>query len=623
LYGIDDQVAQAGQFSAEESARLRGAYQGFYRTEFGLPYTYDYDSYYFLERAARGDHGGSLLILLEWLAYRSQPGLTPSDASFFLPMLFGLLTLTAFFFLAKKVAGSIEAAFFAAFILALQHRFFGATAAGMGDTQSISLLFSVTFFLLVVHAYDAWGKKQARRAAALSAAAAVVFALFFLTWQGAVYVLAVAAVAAVIACAIRLWKARSWSRMGALAVLSIAAAWLFSVTPLGMRAIRYLQPGQYGAVARNIGELYNNDPVVFVAALGGWIVLAAAAVGALLMLRKGARAEFSSLLIVCWFALLAFATYQAVRFMYYALPPVSLLAGVALYKAVETARSRFGSAPWKRVAVSVLAIIVIGVVMLPYLLQSHRVMLPKMNDAIASVGVRIDETTPPGTTIISWWDYGHMWRYAARREPYLQGQQRGTESDRSLVWLAARTFLSDNITESKNGWTALMCRDREWVAGHIGAREVFANAHSCPSPQEAAVIFDEAMLGLAPNMLEVVAELDPSFAVGPVWVTSPQSCAQAGSALACGDLRIDLSAKSSADGKQVHLYGNGTRAGAKASGDVVVVYPASGGYAAFATSGWLAETMLVRLFAGERFGMEPLAVAEDPIRAVAYRFRQG
>jgi hypothetical protein len=584
---------------------------------------YDYDSYYYLERASRGDQGGSLLILLEWLAYVSQPGLTPSDAAFLLPVFFGLLTLVAFFFLTKKVSGSVEAAFFASLILALQHRFYGATAAGMGDVQSISLLFSVTFFLLAVHVYDAWGKNSVRRAAALSAMAAAVLVLFFLTWNGAVYVVAVTAAAAVITYSLRLWRSRSWKLLGALAVLSAAAAWLFSITPLGLRAIRYLQPEQYGAVARNIAELYGQDPVVFAAALGGWVVLAAAVIGALLLLRKDAHTEFPPIIVVCWFVLLAFATYQAARFMHYALPPVSLLAGIALHQAASAARSRIGAADWKRFSVLALVVILIGAVMLPYLLQSHRAMLPRMNDAIASVGARIDRATSPDTPIISWWDYGHMWRYAARREPYLQGQQRGAEVDLSRVWLAARTFLSNNISEAKNGWTALMCSEREWLRTRVGSQEPFAQQRSCAAPPESVVIVDENMLGLVPGMLDVVKKFEPSFSEGPAGITPPRSCEHSGSILLCGELRIDLSSMSGADGKQVHLYENGARKGDSASGDVAVVYRTENGYAAFSTSGWLADTMLVRLFAGERFGMEPLAVAEDPIRAAAYRFRQG
>jgi hypothetical protein len=368
--------------------------------------------------------------------------------------------------------------------------------------------------------------------------------------------------------------------------------------------------------------LYGRDPVIFAAALGGWAVLAAAVIGAGLLLRKK-QAGFPSALIVCWFALLAFATYQASRFMYYALPPVSLLAGIALHKAAEEARSRIGPGSWKRVVLFCLALLAIGTVMLPYLLQSQRAMLPKMNDAITSVGESIDKSLPADSPIISWWDYGHFWRYAAKREPYLQGRQQEAETGQARVWLAARAFLAHNSTEAKNIWTILMCEERGWINSRISTPGLFAQPHSCAAPREAAVVVDEEMLALATNMLEAVIAQDSSFAAGPAWVSPVRQCAQGGSALLCGDLRVDLSTLSAAEGKQVHLYQNGTRSGTKASGDVAVVYETASGYAAFATSGWLAETMLVRMFAGERFGMEPLAVAEDPIRAVAYRFRQG
>jgi len=627
IQALDDQVktvlARQQLDDPQLLAQAAAEYQARHRTALGLPYAYDLDSYYYLAEAERGSWS-TPLIAVYGLAYRAvqalNPNATSSDAVFFLPLVFGLLTLTAFFFLARRMTGSTEAALYAGLVLALHHRFYAGTAAGMADNQSINMLFSVLFFLAFLCALDAWKARRLQRTIAFDALTLLVLALFALTWRGAVYVLAVLVAAGAAHHAILLAKKQAWPRLGMLALALAALAWLFSTTALGKHIIWYLNLVPHGAFASGIAELYGGDFLIFAVALGGWAVLALAAMTWVALAKKNIRApSFAWLVVLAWFAMLGFATYMTVRFMYFALPPTALLVGVALRHLAVQARARLRSQA-ARIGVFFAVLVIIGLLMLPLLIKTQHAMQPRMHDGIMGIGTVIEQRTTADTRIISWWEYGHFWNYASKRVPYLDGRAKVSKQEHPVarLWITAHAFLSHDPAEAQALWTALRCRDRAWIHERLGDIPRLSEG-ICDSPTPAVVVVDERMLDTVPFMQEIVTAQEPAFAAGDTSVTPIEQCGKSGYLLSCGTFTVDLTARTTSDGVPVWLTVNGSRSITNAAERVAVVYESQGAYYAFQTSPWLANTVLVRLLAGESLGIQPLASVDAPERIVAYR----
>lgn len=628
MQALDDQVRRVVVEPAEQATVLRD-YQALHRTAAGLPYMYDLDSYYFLARAsglqAENDNERPLFSALESAIYRAvlafNPGLTASDALFFLPLALGLLTLVAFFFLARKITGNTAAAYVATLVLAVHHRFYTATAAGMGDNQSLNLLWSMLFFLAALYATDSWQKQETRAAGFWFAAAGVIFFLFTLTWGGAYYVLVVLAVAIALRFGLELLQEREWKRLGILAGTSVVALFLLTKTAFwGYALRRVFAYGSHAAIPRNIDELTGGSITLFAFSLGGWVIVTIATMTWLLVAKGAlARPRFKSLLLLTWFALLAGAAYFSIRFAYYALPPLAVLIGIATEGIATSAQAVWGVSRTRQAVLRSMTLVALALLLVPTLIEVQRAHIPFMHDGIANVGAAVDQSLAQNGRIIAWWDFGHLFRYATNREPFLDG--RG-DAPKARYWLTGRALLSSNSTEAFNAWSALVCKEHARVRPYRAELALLEQPTPCAVPQEAAVLVEERMLAITDGLADIVREYEPSLAVGAVDATQVERCSPAGALLQCGTLTVDLASMVTADGMPVRLTMNGTRTATDAPGDrVAIVYQAGENLDAFTAPHWLADTMLVRLFAGESFGMEKIAEANEPERLVAYRFR--
>ncbi len=630
-------VAQRAQevkkrpLAQQRLAAATAHYQSLYRTRYGLPYAYYIDSYSFLARAegiaAGADAPSGPFVALESALYRflkpQDDRITPSDAAFFLPFALGLLALVLFFFLAQQITGSTTAALFAGIVRALHHQFFLATAAGMEDSQSINLLFSVLFFLLCILAARAWPAHK-RRAGVWAALAALTFLVFRQTWNaGAWYVLLVLAAAACAFFAIRLARQRSWTWLGLLAACAAVAGIAVSVTPIGMRFLSYLKLAPQTPFVQQIAELQSQDFPAFVAGLGGWVLLTLAACAWLVIAYKNVRQKpaFPEIFVLVWFALMVFATAQAQRFVYYALSPLAILVGIAAAAIADRSLGFLSEKhSWQgTLAAQCVMVALIALVMAPALSTAAHQVLPTMNDAFAKVGSDIERHAAPDARIISWWDYGHVWRYAARRQPYLDGGGTGSKGER---WLIGRALLSQDPAEAKQLLNALACNvSRQFVPGSTSfTPALLANSTSCATPTQAFVAVNEGMLSIAPQIAELVSRYDSTFTAPDIETTRVVQCAVGSDGLDCGGLAINVTSLTATGGLPVYFVANGTRMMPNASGDrVLVVFLSGKKLAAFAASAGFANTALVRLFTGENLGMVPVSVADDPIRIVAYK----
>lgn len=612
---------------------IAGQNQLVYRTVKGFPYVYDLDSYYFLALAAGLETGRQAsfnpLVWLEKTVYSAwhnvDPLITLSDAAFFLPLVFGLLTLVFFFFLTKRITGSVEAAFFAGLVLALHHRFFFATAAGMADSQSINLLFSALFFFFVILAVNAWREQKKAWSLAHGLFALVVFWLFQKTWgNGAFYVLALIVASAVVLFTVKFLKARAWARLGLLYGALVLGLVLVGLNKHGVRVLNsyvsYLGFSETSVVKQQIGELFGQNVQVWAVALGGWLVVLLAVGAWFWLARKNLKQKlvFGEVFVLVWFVLLAFATYRAIRFNYYAVLPTALLVGLALSKAANGLRAFFDVVSVRgKLAVLATVLVFAGILTIPYLVQTQQKVVPKMNDAIASVGSAINARARPDARLISWWDYGHVWRYAAKRNPYVDGGMQGHEA---TFWIA-KAFLSSNPDQARKVWELVGCRELGWLGNELINTSV-VNEPCQKSVPQAFVVVDELMISdnVAPGLVQLVSAYDLSFASKPVKTSKIVGCSGVKELLECGGVKVSLDSLTADGSVAVHYFVNGTRfVSNKSSERVMVVFESKNNFYGFVTDSWFANTVLVRLLAGERL-LEPVFFTDLPVRIAAYEF---
>ena len=138
--------------------------------------------------------------------------------------------------------------------------------------------------------------------------------------------------------------------------------------------------------------------------------------------------------ITPWLLFAAGVTAYQLRFDYYLVVPLSIVAGYALHHAV----SRFSVLNFINLFVAGLLLICSSFIYGAILPSDHLTPSADWNRA----ATWIKGNTSDNTTLLAWWDYGHFLRYRAEREPFVDP---GQCSNR--VPIAARVLLSssDNI----------------------------------------------------------------------------------------------------------------------------------------------------------------------------------
>lgn len=151
---------------------------------------------------------------------------------------------------------------------------------------------------------------------------------------------------------------------------------------------------------------------------------------------KGFTREFVGILVF-WFIVMVFACSKGVRFIMFLLIPLGVSSGLILQQAYEYLRNV------KRKIIVVFVAIITGFLLgncLNNAYDTAGASYPLMRDSYYKILSRIEESTPKGAVINSWWDYGDWFKVVAKRRVVFDGQSQNVPQ---AYWMAYVLLNSD------------------------------------------------------------------------------------------------------------------------------------------------------------------------------------
>ena len=169
------------------------------------------------------------------------------DVCLYVPVLMGVLTCVAIYFLGKDLGGS-AVGLFSAFFMAISEAFIARTALGFYDTENIGLFGMATTALLFLRSIDK--ERPSRHKAAYAVAAGLTMGYIFASWGAARYAVGLLALYILVS-----FVTRSYTRQH-LVSYAVTMAVGFSIAVLIPRlGMRYLSSVENMAVILLIGLL--------------------------------------------------------------------------------------------------------------------------------------------------------------------------------------------------------------------------------------------------------------------------------------------------------------------------------------------------------------------------------
>lgn len=183
--------------------------------------------------------------------------------------------------------------------------------------------------------------------------------------------------------------------------------------------------------------------------LAGLAVVSATAVSALWLGRGSplSSPQFASILCTAWLGATLVTGSQAQRFVFLAVVPLGLSAGVAVGLLLNRLMAAAARRAWQeRMAGAAIAVLGLLVVTSPAIEGYHeaRGSFPRLNEAWIENFAAIEQTAAPDAIIHSWWDYGHWITYFSGRRVITDGT---SLRDRTVQW-AARALAASGDKET-------------------------------------------------------------------------------------------------------------------------------------------------------------------------------
>ncbi|RME52798.1 hypothetical protein D6783_03790, partial [Candidatus Woesearchaeota archaeon] len=179
----------------------------------------------------------------------------------------------------------------------------------------------------------------------------------------------------------------------------------------------------------------------------------------IVLFHKESTSYFHAFLVTIWLLGTIYPSTKGVRFIFLALPAVSVSAGLALGKLNQLLRDvskkNLNISPWFATACIWLFIfalfnpvpLVTGTSSKGLLIKTKAVALgevPSMNDAWVGALTSIKENSEPDAIINSWWDFGHWFKYWADRAVTFDG---GSQNSPMAHWIG-KTLLTPREDEA-------------------------------------------------------------------------------------------------------------------------------------------------------------------------------
>lgn len=678
---------------AQEIAQLASTLKAHYQTAEGIPYLYAPDDYFHYRRARNillHDHEGETLtngrpfdtlrnapfgefadtrdafpLIQATIARIAQAvsGASTERALAYAPVIFGVLSLIALFFLARLLLGGTFPALFASTVLALHPRFIRMHFAGLADSGSLNMLLSLLIFLLFIAATRSRGIK---RLTCLALAALTTFA-FAQVWSGwyfpliliALYLFGMAAVALVSRA--RAGKHGAWILLAVIALCAVlggaALAWSGAFDKL-LTYVHLATPDTafYPTVFPFVSELSATPPGMLIELVGGWLLVLFWLGGLALLLKRAWHATIpgkctpaqqdqtrSAVFLLAWCIPLLIAGILAYRFMGYAMPAFAIIAAVGaswLARACEHVIQWFSDKPAETIAKLAGAGLVLLAILAPLAagVRDTTTILPLVNDGIAETAQHIATHSGSNAIIATWWSLGYPWQALARRATAIDG---GSLSS-SRLWWVAQAFTATTERESRDIFRYLFCRGERTVitpvrnafgaqAAHdLALNLVNSKTDETSFPLHNGSVFQASDMRCTPPETFAVVTEDmlqqlPTFAALTAWdfetgtmperdasiITPLYSCTSTNktSVRCANSYVIDLAAldarRGSATPAALHVYLNGQRRmrafdGTPSSSVLVLSSDNDGSMRAFEVHRDYADSLLVRLFARDQ-----------------------
>lgn len=463
-------------------------YKDFYRDDKGQTYLYGYDPYYYYRQAKniirRGGIGEiekdgkqydllreapsemriqpTLLPYIEAYTYRIMhvfnSNISLMKAVFYVPVIFGVLSVILIFFIAKKISNNLGG-FIAAFLFAIHPQSFVVTFAGFTDTNSINLFFSLLIVWLFV---EGIGFKNKVRSAVFLALIIPAALLFRFSWNNFYYIFGILAIYALaylfttnIKPALKKSK-KSIAIASAVPVVAILFALFFIKSeyfPYIANIFRLKMPAAFfpGGLA-TVGELQRLPLGLFIHFMGGGIlvVIAIASIIYLIYKNKNLKNIKYDLLVLIWFFSLVLLPLLAKRAMQYFVPVFCIVIGLGIaaflprfIKIVEAVHLRAR----KEIKVFFYVILVVILLTVPLVsrLGAAFTVLPAVDDSFYDTAEKIKFETSPDTIVTAWWDYGYFFQAISERRVTFDG---GSFGSPRFYWVSKALLTDDEIVST-------------------------------------------------------------------------------------------------------------------------------------------------------------------------------
>ncbi len=415
-----------------------------YKNENNDTYFYETDAYYFYDLAKKDPWKSEKPVfpLLEAgygnILSKTDPSLSFEGALFTLPIVLVILALIPIFFIARMIAGPL-AGFAAAFLFAIHPEFLAYSLAGLNDTNTLNIFFTV---------FGAWTflelcrQKTALRKGMFAGLLALTLVGFYYTWSGYYSILGVLFATAFAFYLLRYYRlfltkyhiknplllTTAGSVMLAV-ILFFTAPLLITYLPYGVQAKLKLQETAWPSTYATIAELQGVSLSEFIYRTGG-MVLFLVALGSICYLayhslyREENEKTMSVLLILIALLIYGFSAHRAIRFLPFFIVFYCILAGSGLVlflrKSVQEMNHAFGfeTILLKVVAGFILIILLLIPVALPMVdnFEKTERIKPIMDDALAQSAAYLKENSAQDAQLFVWWDKGHFYQTLAERK---------------------------------------------------------------------------------------------------------------------------------------------------------------------------------------------------------------
>ncbi len=464
-------------------------YKDYYRDPNGQIYLYSVDPYIFLigsknllEYGTLGDQGKtSKLRRGGEIPDNTLPYITVyfykllnlfrktslETAAFYLPVIFGLLSILLVFFISRKMTNNLFA-FFISFLFSIHWRFFAGNYAGYNDTQILAMFFSLSIILCFIYI-----DFRKRLTSFILLIILLILTYFFKhSWNGWIYIIIIISTFIIIYYLlnfIKIYKSKSTKNQYYFLIFILLTLILF-VTFIIMntkylshiKQTFYIQEEELPTALKHISELQSLSIKEVIEFFGGVILFFIVFLEIINIFTNIIKLNINKykLLTIVWFIPLFIISLISRRFVYYAIPPFCIIVGFFIERNYQRFLIIINHVRFKYINTKIIApIIIILFIFIASIngINKTKEYLPYMNDAFYQTTEYIKNNSNSNATIINWWDYGYPLMYYSERSVIIDN----AIYSKFLLYIVSKLLTSNNINETINIIRIILCNNQD------------------------------------------------------------------------------------------------------------------------------------------------------------------